>query len=93
MSPIVWNVEPEIFKIGSYALRWYSLLFGGGFVAGHYMAQRMWTQEGRDPREVDTMLVVAVMGAVAGAALVMSWKRRRPSWPPRPRSAAPCSRD
>jgi prolipoprotein diacylglyceryl transferase len=69
MSAFTWNVEPELFHIGSYALRWYSLLFGGGFVVGHYMTQRMWHAEGRDVRECDTGLVYLVIGTIVGARL------------------------
>jgi len=29
---IHWNVDPEIFRIGSFAVRWYGLLFAGGFL-------------------------------------------------------------
>jgi prolipoprotein diacylglyceryltransferase len=28
LNVIPWDVNPEIFRIGSFAIRWYGLLFG-----------------------------------------------------------------
>lgn len=35
MEHFTWNIEREIFSIGSFALRWYSLLFATGFIIGY----------------------------------------------------------
>ena len=36
MDPLVvhWNMNPEIFRIGGFAVRWYGLLFVSGFMLG-----------------------------------------------------------
>ena len=31
---IIWGVDPEIFRIGSWPVRWYGLLFAAGFLIG-----------------------------------------------------------
>ena len=33
-----WNVNPEIFRVGSFAVRWYGLMFIIGFLIGERYA-------------------------------------------------------
>jgi len=71
MTPLVyeWAGDPELFTLGSVTLRWYSLLFASGFVLSHHFLQRIWRSEGRDPRMVDTGIVLVIVLSLIGARL------------------------
>ena len=43
---ITWNVAPEIFSIGSFSLRWYTLLFALAFVLGYFIMRKIFIREG-----------------------------------------------
>jgi phosphatidylglycerol---prolipoprotein diacylglyceryl transferase len=66
---IAWNIDREIFEIGSFALRWYSLLFAAGFVAGYYILTKIFEAEGKSPEVMDSYLMHMVLGTVIGARL------------------------
>ncbi len=34
---VYWNMNPEIFRIGGFAVRWYGVLFVSGFILGYWM--------------------------------------------------------
>lgn len=71
MTPMVyeWAGDPELFSLGGITLRWYSLLFASGFVLSHHFLQRIWRAEGRDPRMVDTGIVLVIVLSLIGARL------------------------
>jgi len=64
-----WNVNPEIFHIGSYGLRWYTLLFLGGFILGYYMFQRFFKKEGVDENLLESLLFTLLIATIVGARL------------------------
>lgn len=66
---IDWNVDPEIFKIGAFSLRWYSLLFAAGFVIGFYIVKKMFESEKIPLAWLDSLLIALVIGTVVGARL------------------------
>ncbi|MBI4300579.1 MAG: prolipoprotein diacylglyceryl transferase [Chloroflexi bacterium] len=55
------------FKIGSFGLRWYSLLIVIGLLAGALVAQREAKRRGEDPNHVFSALVVCLVLALIGA--------------------------
>jgi prolipoprotein diacylglyceryl transferase len=65
----VWNPDPEIFRIGPLAIRYYSLLF----VAGLLLGFRFWMSQskrlGYDLVVADKWLVWGVVAVVAGSRL------------------------
>ncbi|MCB0804867.1 MAG: prolipoprotein diacylglyceryl transferase [Bacteroidales bacterium] len=69
LSAIVWNVDPEIFRIGSFAVRWYGLLFALGFVFGYIIMGRIFKKEHIPPKMLDTLTTYMVVGTVVGARL------------------------
>ena len=69
ISAIIWNVDPEIFRIGSFAIRWYGLLFALGFVFGYIIMGSIFKKEKIPPKLLDTLTMYMVIGTVAGARL------------------------
>ncbi len=82
MIPILnfihWNVDPEIFHLGSLSIRWYGLLFAGGFLIGYYIGERMLKSEGVDQKWIDSlffyMIVATVVGARLGHVFFYGWE-------------------
>ena len=66
---IHWNVNPEIFRIGFVAVRWYSLLFMLAFVAGIYIMNRIYKYEKKPVEAVDHLLMYMLFSTVIGARL------------------------
>lgn len=66
---IPWNVEPEIFRIGNFAVRWYGLLFASGFVFGYYLMKRIFKNEGLGDATLDRLTVYVAIGTIVGARL------------------------
>ncbi|PTN09338.1 prolipoprotein diacylglyceryl transferase [Mangrovibacterium marinum] len=74
---IHWNVNPEIFHIGSLSVRWYGLLFATGFLIGYNIVEKMFKFEGADIKWLESlfiyMLVATVIGARLGHVLFYGW--------------------
>lgn len=66
---IHWNVSPEIFRIGSFAVRWYGLLFATGFLIGYYIGERMLKSEGVSSKWIDSLFFYIIIATVVGARL------------------------
>ena len=66
---IVWNVDPAIFSIGNYSLRYYSLLFVAGFPLGYWLLYKMYQRENVNPTLVEPLLYILLIGTIVGARL------------------------
>lgn len=66
---IPWNVDPEIFRIGTFAVRWYGLLFASGFVFGYYIMKKIFRNEGLGDATLDRLTVYMAIGTIVGARL------------------------
>jgi phosphatidylglycerol---prolipoprotein diacylglyceryl transferase len=66
---ITWNVDPIIFQIGSFGIRYYSLLFALGFVIGYFIVKRIYKAEGIPISELDNLVIYVVVGGLLGARL------------------------
>jgi prolipoprotein diacylglyceryl transferase len=66
---IPWNVDPEIFRIGNFAVRWYGLLFASGFVIGYYILRKIFKNEGLGDATLDRLTVYVAVGTIIGARL------------------------
>jgi phosphatidylglycerol---prolipoprotein diacylglyceryl transferase len=69
LSYIIWNASPEIFKIGSFALRWYGLFFALGFLISQQILYYMYAKEGKPQKDVDTLTIYMVVATIIGARL------------------------
>ena len=69
MTHFTWNVDPILLDLGPLQLRWYGLLFTGGFLIGYYLMLWMYKREHRDVRQLDRLLIYMFAGAVIGARL------------------------
>lgn len=66
---IHWNIDPEIVKIGSWGLRYYSILFASSFVVGWYIMLYIFKTEKVDIKELDTLSMHMILGTIIGARL------------------------
>ena len=66
---IRWNVSPEIFSVGDFGVRWYSVLFILGFVLGWYIFKWFFKREGIDTKLLDPLLYTLLIGTIVGARL------------------------
>ncbi len=69
-----WNASPEIFSIGSFTLRWYGLFFASGLMIGYFIMgwireREMEASPFAKSLDLDTLLIVLVLGTVIGARL------------------------
>ncbi len=68
-SYLIWNASPEIFSFGSFALRWYGLLFALGFLISQQILYYIYKKEGKPQKDVDTLTIYMVVATVLGARL------------------------
>ncbi|SFE82620.1 prolipoprotein diacylglyceryl transferase [Spirosoma endophyticum] len=66
---IIWNVDPEIFRIGSLPVRWYGLLFATGFLIGIQIMTHIFKTEKRPLADTDSLLMTVVISTILGARL------------------------
>lgn len=66
---ITWNVDPGIFTIGSFELRYYGLLFGLGFVVDYFLFKRFFKDAGLSAELLDNLTVWTIVATIAGARL------------------------
>lgn len=66
---IHWNVDPEIFSLGSLSVRWYGLLFASGFLIGYYIGERMLKSENVNQKWIDSLFFYIIIATVVGARL------------------------
>jgi phosphatidylglycerol:prolipoprotein diacylglycerol transferase len=66
---IPWDVNPEIFRIGSFAVRWYGLLFASSFLFGYIILQKIFKNENLSESVLDRLTVYVAIGVIVGARL------------------------
>lgn len=69
LSFITWDVNPEIFRIGKFAIRWYGLFFAMAFYCGYLIIDRFFKNEGKTQALLDKLTIYMAVGTVAGARL------------------------
>lgn len=66
---IHWNVDPVMFNIGSFGLRYYSLGFLVAFVLGYIIMSKIFKREGVKVEYLDSMVVYMFLATLVGARL------------------------
>lgn len=66
---IKWNVNPEIFRIGGFALRYYSVMFAIAFALGYLVVKSMYQKEGLRLELLNPLLIYIIVGTLIGARL------------------------
>ncbi|MCL2502267.1 MAG: prolipoprotein diacylglyceryl transferase [Bacteroidales bacterium] len=66
---IQWDVDPNLFHIGSYSFRYYNILFVLGFLTGYYIVKNFFRREHLPTSMLDSLLYTLFFSAVIGARL------------------------
>jgi phosphatidylglycerol:prolipoprotein diacylglycerol transferase len=66
---INWNVDPEIFRMGGFAVRWYGLLFASSFFFGYLILHKVFTKEKIQIKYLDELTTYMIIGTIVGARL------------------------
>jgi prolipoprotein diacylglyceryl transferase len=66
---INWDINPEIFRISSFAIRWYGLLFASSFFFGYIIMNRIFKNEKLGEEVLDRLTIYMVLGTIIGARL------------------------
>jgi phosphatidylglycerol:prolipoprotein diacylglycerol transferase len=67
LNYIVWNVRPQILQFSSFEIRYYSLLFGLGFIMGYYILSRFFKREGIEQELLDKLTIYVIVATIIGA--------------------------
>jgi phosphatidylglycerol:prolipoprotein diacylglycerol transferase len=66
---VPWDVNPEIFRIGAFAVRWYGLLFASSFLFGYIIMNRIFKNENIGEAVLDRLTIYMAVGVIVGARL------------------------
>ncbi|NQW37569.1 MAG: prolipoprotein diacylglyceryl transferase [Flavobacteriales bacterium] len=66
---INWNPSPELFKIGGFAIRYYSLMFIIAFVLGLQLMKKMYIADKISLEHLDPLFMYVVIATILGARL------------------------
>lgn len=69
LMAIHWNVDPVLLHLGSFGIRWYSLLFVSGFILGWFIFKGFFKREGIPETLLDPLLYTLLIGTIVGARL------------------------
>ncbi len=64
-----WNANPELIRIGSFAIRWYGVLFALGFIVGYQIMVYIFKREKKPQKALESLTFYIVIGTVVGARL------------------------
>lgn len=66
---ISWDVNPEIFSIGSISIRWYGVLFAASFLIGFQIMTKIFKDENKSQKDLNDLLWYMIIGTIVGARL------------------------
>jgi len=68
-AALVWNVNPEIFRIGNFAPRWYGVLFALSFYVGYLILTGVFNKERVPIKVLDSLVLYIGIAVLIGARL------------------------
>lgn len=69
LAYIPWNINPEIFSVGPFAVRYYGLMWAMAFYLGYVVFNKFVKREGLPEGFLDSLTMYMVIGTVLGARL------------------------
>ncbi|MDR2414431.1 MAG: prolipoprotein diacylglyceryl transferase [Odoribacteraceae bacterium] len=66
---INWDVDPEIFSLGGFSIRYYGLLFALAFIFGYKIEEKMFKAEKLPPEWLNKLWVHVAVATIIGARL------------------------
>ena len=69
MPKFTWNLDPALFHIGTYELRYYSLIFVAVFLGGHALLRWQMMRGGGEDEDASDFFVYGVLAVLIGARL------------------------
>ncbi|TDS17194.1 prolipoprotein diacylglyceryl transferase [Sphingobacterium paludis] len=66
---IHWNIDPVIFEIGSFGLRYYALCFLAAFLVSYVLMLQIFRREGKTQELLDQLSIYIFLGTLIGARL------------------------
>ncbi len=70
MEHFIWDVDPILISFGSLEVRWYGFLFALNFLVGLKIMDWVYKKEGKDPKDLDNLMIYMIVGTAIGARLV-----------------------
>ena len=69
LNYITWTVDPEIFRLGPIAPRWYGLMWAIGFLVGYWIISKVYKREGISEEQTEKVFMYMLIGTVVGARI------------------------
>ena len=69
---IPWDVNPEIFRIGHIAVRWYGLLFVSAFLLGYIIMNMIFKNENLGKAVLDRLTIIWQQALLSEPVLAIS---------------------
>ena len=69
LGAIHWNTSPEIFSIGSFEVRYYTLCFLLAFISSYVLMLRIFKRENKSQELLDQLSIYIFVGTLLGARL------------------------
>lgn len=66
---LVWDIDPVLFSVGGFALRYYSLCWLAAFASCYMVMKSIFRREGLSTENLDSLLVYVFVGTFLGARL------------------------
>lgn len=64
---IVWNIKPQILDFSTFEIRYYSILFGLGFIFSYYFMAKFFKREGIPNEVLDKLVIYVIIATIIGA--------------------------